>query len=311
MKKIAAVVAALALLISCTASLAEGLTEYSDDHYCFQHPEDWKRETAQDGTVFLQSPDGSAYVKAEILLMDLFAFTGDEEADAPYINVVMKSFAGEETDAVQPTLLLDGSYELIAEEDLKGFRAPGIWRASGEPALLDVFTDGGSMVSFTMVGDQAISLEKTLTSSLRITKQATESKDGMNKWDSEKITLWYPDTFKMMDLGQNGGVVFTELSVQPSTINIMVSELPESEYSDVYGLATMKKVLQQTGTGMEETMKITRVGDQNAVAAEGTFSDTPVANYILGQGKTVVVLNFVGENAVNRAETVIASLEFK
>lgn len=113
MKKITAVLAALMILVCGTAALAEGTTEYSDEYYGFSHPENWKREAAEDGTVILQSPDGKAYVRADILLTDLFSFTGKEEEDATFVKAVMESFAGEGTGNTQPTLLLDGTYELI------------------------------------------------------------------------------------------------------------------------------------------------------------------------------------------------------
>ena len=311
MKKITAVLTALMILAGGAAAWADGLTEYSDEHYGFQHPEEWKREATQDGTVILQSPDGTAYVRADILLTDLFSFTGDEKTDAAFIKAVMQSFSGEGTDGTEPTLLLDGPYELITAGGWKGFRAPGTWRPTGDPALLDVFTGGGSMVSFTMVGNPAIRLEETLTSSLRITETAAETGNGMKKWENEEISLWYPDTFRRMNMGQKGGVVFTEIQEQLSTINVMTTELEDREYSDVYGLAAMKRVLEQSGIGLDENMKIREIDGRHVIAAEGIFDGTPVANYLLGQGKTVVVLSFTGENAVKQAEALIASIEFK
>lgn len=311
MKKITAVLAALMILVCGTAALAEGTTEYSDEYYGFSHPENWKREAAEDGTVILQSPDGKAYVRADILLTDLFSFTGKEEEDATFVKAVMESFAGEGTGNTQPTLLLDGPYELITAGELKGFRAPGTWRPTGDPALLDVFTGGGSMVSFTMVGNPAIELEDTLISGLRITDRTAETENGMIKWESEKISLYYPETFRMMSLGRNGGVIFTDASGAPSTINVMTSELKDKEYSDVYGLAAMKKVLEQTGSGLDENMKVAEINGRHVIVAEGIYDGMPVANYLLGQGKTVAVLSFTGESAVGQAEALISSIKFK
>ena len=311
MKKILAVILSLMILGGGAAALADGLTEYSGEHYSFQHPEEWKREATQDGTVILQSPDGSAYVRGDILLTDLFSFTGDEEADATFIKAVMQSFAGEGTDGTEPTLLLDGTYELITAGELKGFRAPGTWRPTGDPALLDVLTGGGAMVSFTMVGNPAIELEETLTSSLRIAEGTTETENGMKKWENEKISLWYPETFKMMGLGQNGGVVFTELSANPSLINVMTSEMPDVEYTIEFGLESIGEVLKQAGGDTVQSAEIREIGGRQVVYAEGSAGDTPGAICVMGQGKTVAVLNFAGENAVKQAETVIGSVQFK
>jgi len=311
MKRILVVILSLMILSGCLAALGDGLTEYSGEHYSFQHPEEWKREATQDGTVILQNPDGSAYVRGDILLTDLFSFTGEEKADAAFIKVVMQSFAGEGTDGAEPTLLLDGTYELITAGELKGFRATGTWRPTGDPALLDVFTGGGSMVSFTMVGNPAIELEEMMISSLRITEGTTETENGMKKWENEKISLWYPETFKMMGLGEDGGVVFAELNANPSMINVMTSEKPEAEYTIEFGLESIREVLRQAGGDMVQNAEIRELGGKQVVIAEGSAGDTPGVICIMGEGKTVAVLNFAGENAVKQAETVIGSLQFK
>lgn len=309
MKKYLAVILAAVMLLG--GALAEGLTEYSDANYSFQYPADWIRDATQDGTVILKSPEGNAYVRADLLLMDLITLTGDETTDARFIQVLMKSFAGEGTDGTENNLVLDGSWELVTAGGLHGFRAPGTWKPTGEPAVLTVFTGGVSMASFLMVGETAAALEETLTSSLKLTDRTTESVDGMKTWESDKLRLCYPDTFKMLDIGQAGVIVFAEITESPSMINVMTSELPDTEYTDDYGLETMREVLKQAGEGLLGDAEIKTIGGRNVVAAEGSAGDTPGAVYVLGRGKTVVVLNFAGANAVSAAETVIASMEFK
>lgn len=309
MKKYLAMILAAVILLG--GALAEGLTEYSDANYSFQYPADWIREATQDGTVILKSPEGSAYVRADLLLTDLITLTGDETTDARFIQVLMKSFAGEGPDGTESNLMLDGSWEPVTAGGLHGFRAPGTWKPTGEPAVLAVFTGGGSMASFLMVGETAAALEETLTSSLKLADRTTESVDGMKTWESDTLRLCYPDTFKMLDIGQAGVIVFAEITESPSMINVMTSELPDTEYTDDYGLATMREVLKQAGEGLLGDAEIKTIGGKNVVAAEGNAGDTPGAVYVLGRGKTVVVLNFAGTNAVSVADTVIASVEFK
>ena len=177
--------------------------------------------------------------------------------------------------------------------------------------MLAVFTGGGSMASFLMVGEAAAALEGTLTSSLKMEDRTAESVDGMKTWESDTLRLQYPDTFKMFDIGQAGVIVFAEITASPSMINVMTSELPDTEYTDDYGLTTMREVLKQAGEGLLGDAEIKTIGGQNVVAAEGSAGDTPGAVYVFGQGKTVVVLNFAGVNAVSVAENVIASVKFK
>ena len=138
MKKYLAVILAAVMLLG--GALAEGLTEYSDANYSFQYPADWIRDATQDGTVILKSPEGNAYVRADLLLMDLITLTGDETTDARFIQVLMKSFAGEGTDGTENNLVLDGSWELVTAGGLHGFRAPGTWKPTGEPAVSITFS---------------------------------------------------------------------------------------------------------------------------------------------------------------------------
>ena len=263
MKKYLAVILAAVMLLG--GALAEGLTEYSDANYSFQYPADWIRDATQDGTVILKSPEGNAYVRADLLLMDLITLTGDETTDARFIQVLMKSFAGEGTDGTENNLVLDGSWELVTAGGLHGFRAPGTWKPTGEPAVLTVFTGGGSMASFLMVGETAAALEETLTSSLKLTDRTTESVDGMKTWESDKLRLCYPDTFKMLDIGQAGVIVFAEITESPSMINVMTSELPDTEYTDDYGLETMREVLKahDIPTGDHRAVQLTRRDAEN------------------------------------------------
>ena len=308
MRYLAVILAAVMLLGN---ALADGLTEYSDANYSFQYPEDWIQDATQDGTVILKSPEGNAYVRADLLLMDLITLTGDVTNDTPFIQVLMKSFAGEAADGTENNLALDGSWELVTAGGLHGFHAPGTWKPTGEPAVLAVFTGGGSMASFLMVGEAATALEGTLTSSLKMKDRTAESVDGMKTWESDTLRLQYPDTFKMLDIGQAGVIVFAEITASPSMINVMTSELPDTEYTDDYGLTTMREVLKQAGEGLLGDAEIKTIGGRNVVAAEGSAGDTPGAVYVFGRGKTVVVLNFAGTSAVERAESVIASVEFK
>ena len=82
----------------------------------------------------------------------------------------------------------------------------------------------------------------------------------------------------------------------------------ESEIDVVWThIGYVRKKLRGIGADAE----IKTIGGRNVVAAEGSAGDTPGAVYVLGRGKTVVVLNFAGTNAVSAAETVIASMEFK
>lgn len=309
MKRWAAAVMAALLLLGC--ALAEELTEYSDGNYSFRHPADWNREILQEGTVILKSPDEKAYVRAGILLMDLFVFTGDAETDAPLVGVVMNAFGGDESQENQSGMILDGSYELVTAGGLPGFRAPGMWKETREPALLTAFTGGGGMAYFLLIGEAAIGLEETLTSSLVITEHPVTAENGMKKWESETISLCYPENFRMMNAGQDGGVVFTDVSKQSSMINVMTIVLPDAEYSDDYGLATMNKVLSQISDSPAEAAEIREIGGRNVVAAEGTVYDTPGAVYVLGREKTAVVLIFAGAETVSQAEAVITSLVIK
>ena len=154
-------------------------------------------------------------------------------------------------------------------------------------------------------------LEETLTSSLSVTDRTIESVDGMKAWESDAISLQYPDTFKMVDIGQAGVTVFTEISGSPSMISVMTSRMPDADYTVEYGLESMKEVLAKSGDGPLETVESREIGGRTVVAAEGVSDGTPGAVYVFGQGKTVVVLNFAGKNALAAAETVIASVEFK
>ena len=294
----------LCLLLVCgmlAGTAAEEAREYRDDIYAFRYPASWSCDTASNGDIVLGSPDGKCAVLTFAIISDLWSFTGDALTDAPTVESYISSYGGK-------NLALTGEYTLAEANGMRGFRAVGSWRASGQDAVMLVLSGERHMVGFVLVGDAAIALEQDLLNSVELVGRASpESTEGFTRWENDQLALDYPTHFGMME--QTTGVVFVN-SDNPNSI-IMARVYPlDSEYSDAAAPAIAASALPKS-TKVEANAEMVEIGGRNAAVITGTVSGSPMAFYVIGSGKTILALLLTGEESCGMAEHLIGSVEFK
>ena len=294
----------LCLILACgmmSGAMAESTKEYRDDIYAFRYPASWNCDTASNGDIVLTSSDGKNAVLTFAIITDLWAFTGDAMTDAPMIENYISSYGGK-------NLALTGEYTLVQSGGLRGFRALGSWRASGQDAVMLVLSGDRHMVGFVLVGNAAIALEQDLLNSVELVDKASEESDeGFLRWESDTITLDYPSHFGLME--QTTGVVFVNSDDPNSIIMARVYNL-DSDYTDAAAPNIASSTLPKSAK-IEPNAEMIEIGGRNAAAITGTVSGSPVAYYVIGSGKTALALMFFGEESCSMAEHIIGSADIK
>ena len=300
MKRILVLCIALILIFAAVA-LAEETAEYRDELYAFRYPASWSCDTADNGDIVLGSPERDSAVLTFAIISDLYAFTGDAEHDAPLAEDWIASYGGK-------NLALTGEYTLMRSGELHGIRALGSWRATGQEAVMLVLTGNRHLVGFVLVGNAAIALEGDFLNSVELLGDApTESAEGFLRWENAVFALDYPSHYSMLDQGT--AVAFINPD-DPNCIIMAKTYSLDVEYADAMAPVIAANALPKS-TRVEPNANMVEIGGQKAALIQGTVSDSPLAFYAFGRGRTAVVLMFTGEEACNMAEHVIQSVEIK
>lgn len=302
MKKTLAVLLMIVLAAALAGpAFAEETAEYRDALYSFRYPASWSCDTAPNGDIVLGPPDKNGGILTFALVSDLWSFAGDTVTDAPMIEDYISSYGGQ-------NLALTGEYTLVESGELRGFRAIGSWRASGQDAVMLVLSGNRHLVGFVLVGSEALALEQEILDSVELVGEApAESAEGFLRWESAEFALDYPANYSMLE--QTSGVAFIGAD-NPNHI-IMARAYPlETDYTDALAPAAATAALPKSAK-VEADPVMTEIGGRNAAVISGEVSDGPMEFYAFGSGRTVLVLMFMGEEPVNLAESVIRSVEFK
>lgn len=280
---------------------AEAAKEYRDEYYSFLYPASWSCDQAPNGDIVLGSPNGKDAVLTFAIVSDLYPFSGDALTDKPLIEDYISSYGGK-------NLALTGGYMLAQAGDLRGFRATGSWRATGQDAVMLVLSGSRHMVGFVMVGNGAIALEPTFLNSVTLIGNAPkESAEGFLRFDGKDFSLDYPAHYGALDQGT--AVAFIN-SADPNNI-IMVKAYPLGmDYSDALAPAVAAGTLPKS-TKVEPNAEMTEIGGRRAAVITGTVSGGPLAFYVIGEGQTALILMFTGTEATGMADAVIRSAEIK
>ena len=302
MKK--ALICLLCLALACgvpSLSGAEGLKEYRDDCYSFRYPASWSCDKAPNGDIVLGSPDGKNGVITFAIITDLYLFSGDARTDAPLIEDCISSYGGK-------NLALTGEYMPVQAGGLNGFRATGSWRATGQDAVMLMLSGSRHMVGFVMVGDGAVALEAEFLNSVTlIGNDPRESAEGFLRWDGKDFSMDYPAHYGALDQGT--AVAFIS-SADPSSI-IMAKAYPlNADYSDALAPVIAANTLPKS-TGLAPDAEMVQIGGRNAAVITGTVSGGQLAFYVIGEGRTALILMFTGTEAAGMADAVIRSAEIR
>ncbi len=302
MKKTLTVLMAVMLLVSlCGAAPAEETAEYRDQVYAFRYPASWTLSTADNGDIVLGPPNGSDGVITFGIITDLWNFTGDAEADGPMIEQYISSYEGK-------NLALSGEYELMQRDGMRGFRALGSWRATGQDAVMMVLTGNRHMVCFVLVGDGAIALEQSFLNSVELLGDGpSEGAEGFLRWEGSRFALDYPENYGTME--QNTGVVFINPDDTNSIIMARTYDL-DFDYADSMAATIAASALPKS-TKVEANPEMVEIGGRNAAVIKGTISAGDMAFYVIGSGRTAMALMFTGGEACGMADHIIQSVEIK
>ncbi len=300
MKRLAAIFTIL--ILACAAgAFAEETEEYRDELYAFRYPASWSCDTADNGDIVLGSPHKDSAVLTFAFISDLYAFNGDAQNDGPLAEDWIASYDGK-------NLALAGDYTLTRAGELRGFRAPGSWKATGQEAVMLVLSGNRHVVGFVLVGDAAIALEQDFLDSVELLGNTpTESAEGFMRWENAVFALDYPAPYRLLD--QGAAVAFINLD-DPNCIIMAKTYSLDIEYADDLAPIIAANALPKS-TKAEPNAEMVEIGGRNAALIRGKVSGSPLAFYALGSGRTALVLMFTGEEACGMAEHVIQSAEIK
>lgn len=299
MKNILSIVLICALLCAAFVS-AEELAEYRDDVYSFRYPASWDLQTADNGDIVLLSPDEQNGVITFCVITDLISFTGDPAADEASVQAMISGYSGN-------SLSLNGTYDSLVLGDLAGFRAYGSWSGALDAAMV-VLTGNKRMISFVMIGDQALALEETLLDFLTLPDiETAQGAEGFLRWDTALFSIDYPENYGALDPG--AGMAFVNYA-DPSNIIMARTYTLDFEFRSEYAQSVAASVL-PSSTGVKAEPVLIRIGGRDAAVIKGTVSGGPMEFYVIGSGYTWMALLLTGEEACSMAETLIRSVEFK
>ena len=311
MKRALCVLLAVLLLSSAVIyASAEETTEYSDRFYSFRYPSSWKLGVAYDGTVILEIPDSASGVMTFAAITDLWNYTGDPAIDAALAESVIADYTEEKARANGKNTVLNGEYELIEVGNMHGFRAFGTWLAFKCDIIMIQLTFDCHLVSFILIGDEAIAKEDELISSVVLTSaDDTAGSEGFMRWEGDLFSFEYPDYSVKLDYGlkDKSEVI---LLVDPDDANnlLMARTYPlDYEYYDAYAPVFASSLLPKS-TGIDAQPEMVWCGDWNPAVIKGTVQAGPLAFYVTGSGHTVLAVLFTGTEAVGMAQTIMASM---
>lgn len=290
------------ILASTVAAFAEETAEYRDELYAFRYPASWNCDIADNGDIVLGPPNGDCAVLTFAIISDIYEFTGDEEHDAPLARDWIDNYEGK-------NLALTGEYTQIQSGELRGLRAPGSWRATGQEAVMLILSGNRHLVGFVLVGEEAIALEQDFLDSVELLGNApTESADeGFMRWENAVFALDYPSHYSMLDQGT--GVAFVNPD-NPNSIIMAKNYNLDVEYTDELAPIIAANALPKS-TKLEPNAEMTEIGGRKAALIQGEVSGGAFSFYAIGSGRTALVLMFMGEEACGMAEHVIQSAEIK
>ncbi len=300
MKRFLAILCVLVLATVCCLSAAcaeENLATYQDNVYSFKYPASWKQGTAKDGTVVLELPGGTDGVLTFAIVTDLIRFTGDEEADEPFIKSVIEQYSGK-------SLSFTGEYEPVRFGDLLGYRAYGKWGGTQDAHMIYVTDDGHSVV-FTLIGESAIAEEAALLESVVTSAtDETATQNGYKTWKGAGFSLFYPEGYGSLE--QSTGTVFLDAAKQDQIIMVRSYTL-DSDYTDALAPSVASAYLPKS-TKVEAAPVMEQIGTWNAAVIRGDTASGPLAFYVIGKDRTALALLFIGNDALGYSEDSVASV---
>lgn len=294
---------ACAILLWCFAgaAFAEGTSEYRDSVYAFGYPATWSQSVADDGTIMLLSSDQRSAVLTFSVITDLIHFTGDPQADAPYIEQSIASYSGK-------NLRLNGEYDLIQAGNMYGFRAYGLWETGNLDAVYIMLTGSRHMVGFVLVGAEAIELEQSLLDSVELPGDTpNEGEAGYLRWEGAHFSMDYPEQYGTMET--NGAVAFLN-TADASNIIMAKPVLLDVNYSDNMAPIIANTYLPKSAK-LEANAEMVSIGDRNAAVIKGFVGEDPMAFYAFGFDRTAIALSFIGDEANDLAARIIGSVTFR
>lgn len=304
----------LVILLCCsvfTGTFAEGTSEYSDRFYSFRYPASWNQGIAYDGTIILEIPGTSSGVMTFTVVSEIGNYTGDPAADAAAAESVISGFTEEKARAGGKNTALSGQYELITVGEMHGFRASGKWLATGSDIVMIQFSGDSHLVSFILIGDEAIAMEEELLSSVELKDaSATGGSDGFLNWQGELFAFAYPESFVKYDYGmKNQSEVILLVNLADTNNIIMARTYPlDYDYSDDLAPILARMLLPQS-TGIDAEAETVKCGPWNTAFISGTVDAGPLAFYVTGSDRTLLAVMFTGDEAVEQSPLVMASIE--
>ncbi len=292
---------ALALAVLLPAA-AEDTTEYRDHVFAFRYPASWSLDTLENGDIVVLSPDTRSAVIAFSTITDLIRFTGDPANDNPLAESTITSYSGK-------NLSLSGAYELIQSGDRYGFRATGTWLTGSQDAVMVFLSGDRHIMSFVLVGKDAIALEQDLIGSLEFLGGAApaDSAKGFLRWEGDLFAMDYPEHYRSMEQGT--AVLFIN-GENPANIITARAYPLEIDYVDALAPIIAANGL-PASTGITPTAEMTEIGGRNAAIIQGTTESGPLSFYAFGSGRTAIVLMLIGEEAAAHAEALVGSVIIK
>ena len=301
-KAVVSVLLAVMLLLNLPLAFAAHTAEYRDDVFSFRYPASWNQRKAKDGSLLLEVPGRQdSGIQAFSITTDLMALTGDEETDKPAIQDLIKNQQNSKS-----KLKLSGEYEMLQYGALKGFRALGTWAGSIKAQQV-YLSDGAHMLVFRFIGDAVLEEQENILSSVVVNNaEKPLARDGYMLLERKNYSLLYPENYNMLE--QDTGIAFID-KTKGNTIMVRVRTL-DTDYTEALASSLAIKYLPKS-TKVEAKPEMVTVGPWRAALISGQTGSGPLAFYALGSGRTVLLVLFLGQDALTHTEAVFNSLTIK
>ena len=254
-----------------TGALSEETAQYSDRFYSFRYPASWNQGVAYDGTIILEIPGTGSGVMTYAAVSEVFGYTGDPESDAALAESVIAEFTAEKAREKGKNTALSGEYELIQVGDMRGFRAPGTWLSSGSSIVMIQLTCDDHLVSFSLIGGEAIAMEDALLNSVELKPlDETVSSEGFLLWQGDLFEFSYPENFSKLDYGMKDQAEVILLANMADTSNLLMARTYplDYDYADDYAAIFASSLLPKS-TGIDAEAEMLRCGDWNTAVIKG------------------------------------------
>lgn len=297
MKRLLSLLLIATLALAALPALAGETAQYSDSLYSFSYPSTWKQGVAKDGSIILELPGGSDAVMTFAMATNLVALTGDQAADAPTIEALIAQWGS-------GSYVLNGEYEMLSVNGFHGFRAFGAWKGAYD-LQMDVLSDGAMLIFFLFIGARAIAAQEGVLATVAAAPRDIDGpeKDGYTAWQGAGYSLVYPAHYGILE--QTTGIGF--LNAQTKTDMILARIYPlDYDYSDALAPAIANAVLPKS-THIEADAQMISVEGRSMAVITGESGSGPVAFYVMGRGRTVLALLFMGAEALTHVDAVLAS----